>query len=70
MGQYLSRPAALKTPTSQDTCLAFIGMGGLKGSYAESEASILWPTYMKSQVIGKDPDAGKDRAGGEGGYRG
>ena len=32
----------------------------------EAEAPILWPPGMKSQVIGKDPDAGKDRAGGEG----
>ena len=27
---------------------------------AEVEASILWPTNVKSQLIGKDPDAGKD----------
>ena len=27
---------------------------------AEAEVSILWPTYAKSQLIGKDPDAGKD----------
>ena len=27
---------------------------------AESEALILWPSYAKSQLIGKDPDAGKD----------
>ena len=24
------------------------------------EASILWPSKAKSQLIGKDPDAGKD----------
>ena len=28
--------------------------------YAEAEAPILWPPDMKSQLIGKDPDAGKD----------
>ena len=28
--------------------------------YAEAEAPILWPTDGKSQLIGKDPDAGKD----------
>ena len=28
---------------------------------AEAEASILWPPDVKSQLIGKDPDAGKDR---------
>ena len=27
---------------------------------AEAEAPILWPPYTKSQVIGKDPDGGKD----------
>ena len=28
---------------------------------AEVEAQILWPPDIKSQLIGKDPDAGKDR---------
>ena len=28
---------------------------------AEAEALILWPPYMKSQLTGKDPDAGKDQ---------
>ena len=28
--------------------------------YAEAEAPILWPTDGKSQLTGKDPDAGKD----------
>ena len=27
---------------------------------AEAEAPILWPPDMKSRLIGKDPDAGKD----------
>ena len=27
----------------------------------DAEASILWPPDVKSQLIGKDPDAGKDR---------
>ena len=27
---------------------------------AEAEASILWPPDAKSQLIGKDPDTGKD----------
>ena len=26
----------------------------------EAKAPILWPTDVKSQLIGKDPDAGKD----------
>ena len=28
---------------------------------AEAEAPILWPPDTKSQLIGKDPNAGKDR---------
>ena len=28
--------------------------------HAEAEAPILWPTKVKSQFIGKEPDAGKD----------
>ena len=27
---------------------------------AEAEAAIFWPPDTKSQLIGKDPDAGKD----------
>ena len=27
---------------------------------AEAEAPVLWPPYAKSQLIGKDPDGGKD----------
>ena len=27
---------------------------------AKAEASILWPPDAKSQLVGKDPDAGKD----------
>ena len=30
------------------------------GTDAEAEAVILWPSDVKSQPIGKDPDAGKD----------
>ena len=33
----------------------FIGM-----TDAEAKASIPWPPYMKNQLIGKDPDVGKD----------
>ena len=29
-------------------------------TYAEAEVPILWPPDMKSQLIGKDPGAGKD----------
>ena len=34
---------------------------------AAAEATILWPPDAKSQIIGKDPDAGKE---GEEGGRG
>ena len=33
----------------------------LEGLMAEAEAPTLWSFDTKSQVIGKDPDAGKDR---------
>ena len=36
--------------------LALMGRTG-----AEAEAPILWPPDAKSSLIGKDPDAGKDR---------
>ena len=37
----------------------------------DAEAPILWPSNVKRQLIGKDPDLGKVRkAGGEGGDRG
>ena len=32
----------------------------LEGLIAEGEAPIPWPADVKSQLIGKDPDAGKD----------
>ena len=32
---------------------------------AKAEAPVLWPPNMKSQLIGKDPDAGKDWRQGE-----
>ena len=38
--------------------------------WTDTEAPILWPPDAKSQLIGKDPDAGKDlRAGGEWGQQ-
>jgi len=35
----------------------------------DAEAPILWPPDMKSQLIGKDPDWERLRAGGGGGNR-
>ena len=32
----------------------------LEGLITEAEAPILWPPDVKSQLIGKDPDTGKD----------
>ena len=40
--------------------LKFIGR-----TNAEGEVPILWPPGTKSRLFGKDPDAGKDRTGGE-----
>ena len=41
------------------------------GTDAEAETPILWPPHVKSCLIGKDPDAGRDLgAGGEGDDRG
>ena len=33
---------------------------GRTDAEAEAEAPILWPPDMKSRLIGKDPDAGKN----------
>ena len=38
-----------------DQSWVFIG-----GTDAEAETSILWPPGEKNQLIGKDPNAGKD----------
>ena len=38
-----------------DQSWVFIGRTGV-----EAETPILWPPNVKSQLIGKDPDAGKD----------
>ena len=35
----------------------------------EAETLVLWPPDGKNCLIGKDPDAGKDKAGGEGDNR-
>ena len=37
---------------------------------AEAEAPVLCPPDAKSLLTGKDPEVGKDRAGGEAGNRG
>ena len=29
---------------------------------AKAEAPMLWPLYAKSRLMGKDPDAGKEKA--------
>ena len=36
----------------------------------EAETPVLWPLYVKSWLIGKDPDAGRVGAGGKGDDRG
>ena len=42
-------------PKGNQPCI-FIGR-----TDAEAEAPILWPPDVKSQLTGKDPDAGKDQ---------
>ena len=37
---------------------------------AEAEDPMLWPPDPKSQVMGKDPELGRLKAGGEGDDRG
>ena len=37
------------------------------GNDAKAETPVLWPPHVKSQLIGKDPDAGKDRCQEENG---
>ena len=37
---------------------------------AEAEAPVLWPPDVNSWLVGKDADAGRLKAGGEGGDRG
>ena len=46
-------------------CWVFIGRTDV-----EAETPILWPPDAKSWLTGKDPDAGKLKAGGEGDNRG
>ena len=43
----------------------FIGRTG-----AKAEAPILWPPDAKNRLMGKDPDAGRLKAGGGGSDRG
>ena len=38
----------------------WIPKGSSEYVVSEAEALILWPPDMKNQLIGKDPDAGKD----------
>ena len=40
------------------------------GTDVEAETPVLWPPHVKSRLIGKDPVAGEDKAGGEGDDRG
>ena len=51
-------------PKGNQSCI-FIGR-----TDAEAEAAILWPPDAKSQLIGKDPDAGKRLKAGKGDDRG
>ena len=43
------------TSTKGDQPWYFFG-----GNDAEAETPVLWPPHAKSELIGKDPDAGRD----------
>ena len=45
----------LHKPLHHDKAVILMGRTG-----AEAEAPILWPPDVKSRLMGKDPDAGKD----------
>ena len=45
---------------SNKSILKEISPGFIRGTDAEAETPILWPPDVKSWLIGKDPDAGKD----------
>ena len=47
-----------------------IGKTSVSAWDAEAEAPILWPPDAKSWLIGKDPDAEKDRRSGDRGWDG
>ena len=41
-------------PTGNQSCIF------IRRTDVEAEAPVIWPPDAKSQLIGKDPDAGKD----------
>ena len=43
---------------------------GISLEYSEAETPLLWPPDAKNGLIGKDPDAGRSKVGGEGDDRG
>ena len=51
-----SKELKLINPKGNNPWIFFIGR-----TDAEADATILWPPDVVSQLIGKDPDAGKDR---------
>ena len=50
---------------SKDQSWVFFGRNDVK-----AETPVVWPPHVKSWLIGKDPDAGKDLRAGEGDGRG
>ena len=47
--------------TSSQSILKEINLEFIGRTDAEAETPILWPPDVKSQLIGRDPNAGKDR---------
>ena len=58
------------TPTFHHQLSHYSPHFSLQKKTADAEALILWPPDVKTRLTGKDPDAGKDKVGGEGGDRG
>ena len=55
----------LESPLDSKEIISVNPKGNQLGTFtgrtdAEAEATILWPLHMKSRLIGKDPNSGKD----------
>ena len=64
MAPWSEATEAQRNKVSDITQLASVWAKFIQGlpcsNVAEAEAPILWPRDVKSQLVGKDPDAGKD----------
>ena len=58
MGDWLV--SNLPTAPAQGPAFVFFPLHDTRDTVAAAEDPILWPPDVKSQLIGKDPDAGKE----------